>query len=146
MCNQRSKFACLILFSDFHAVRLLIPSTIFLCSYPAERSFPITQSYVDIIMRGCLSISRDFAKIFLETTHGWWHDGDHDKEVVDQTVLNDRGDEKHDIDRHHTWVNDRHNPMYVRADSEYSLQNGSEIDELIKEHHPHALKRRVMSM
>ena len=50
---------------------------------------------------------------------------------------------KSPVENHHTWVNDRHDPMYVRADSEYSLENGDAIDELIKEHHPHALKRRV---
>jgi hypothetical protein len=33
--------------------------------------------------------------------------------------------------------------MYVRADSEYSLENGRVIDELIGEHHPRALLRRV---
>ncbi len=39
-----------------------------------NRSYPITQSYVDIIMRGCLSVSKEFARKFLETTHGWWNE------------------------------------------------------------------------
>jgi hypothetical protein len=122
---------------------------------PAERSFPITQSYVDIIMRGCLSISHDFARRFLETTHGWWHDGaGGDREMsLGQNVAYDGALDTNDpknvapgIDEHHTWVNDRHDPMYVRADSEYSLENGDEIDKLIEEHHPHALKKRMLSM
>ena len=46
-------------------------------------------------------------------------------------------------DSRRTWVNDRRAPMYVRADSEYSLENGRAIDELIGEHHPRALLRRV---
>ena len=54
--------------------------------------------------------------------------------------------EQNSIKKHHTWINDRLNPMYVRADNEFSLQNGEAIDELIKEHHPHALQRRVISM
>ena len=32
-------------------------------SVPADRAFPITQSYLDIILRGCLSISKNFARV-----------------------------------------------------------------------------------
>ena len=133
-------------------------------SLPAEISFPITQSYVDIIMRGCLSISHDFARRFLQTTHGWWHDDVPRNQSAGETGTEQSsavevkseggivdlgdGDARWRIDAdeegpHHTWVNDRRAPMYVRADSEYSMKNGREIDELIKEHHPHALLRRV---
>ena len=105
---------------------------------PANRHYPITQSYLDIIMRGCLSISTDFARRFLETTSGWWHDGKSSTHVSDE-------DHSTDPD-HHTWVNDRHDPMYIRADSEYSVENGAVIDKLIEEHHSDALKRRVTSM
>ena len=133
-------------------------------SLPAEISFPITQSYVDIIMRGCLSISHDFARKFLQTTHGWWHDDAPRNQSADEIGAEESsavgvkseggivdlgvGDARWRIDAeeegpHHTWVNDRRAPMYVRADSEYSMKNGHEIDELIKEHHPHALLRRV---
>ena len=103
---------------------------------PANHLYPITQSYLDIIMRGCLSISHDFARRFLETTHGWWHDGKlhpHSSDKITQSL------------DHHTWVNDRHDPMYIRADSDYSIENGDIIDSLISEHHPEALKRRVLS-
>lgn len=90
-------------------------------------------------MRGCLSISHDFARRFLETTSGWWHDGKSPSAHI--------SDEDHSNDPdHHTWVNDRHDPMYIRADSEYSIENGAVIDKLIEEHHPDALKRRVTSM
>jgi hypothetical protein len=101
-------------------------------------SFPITQSYVDIIMRGCLSVSQDFARKFLQTTHGWWHDGELDG-ISSNT--NDDG-----ASQHHTWVDDRQSPMYVRADSDFSMEHGETIDRLIEEHHPHALKKRVISM
>eukprot|EP00970_Alexandrium_tamarense_P014764 scaffold4343_cov195-Alexandrium_tamarense.AAC.22 len=127
---------------------------------PANKHYPITQSYLDIIMRGCLSISPDFARRFLETTQGWWHDeqakqGDDGKCTSEEraTSLNESTiapvalDEKETtVNDHHTWVNDRRSPMYVRADSEYSLENGDDIDKLIEEHHPHALKRRVTSL
>jgi hypothetical protein len=120
-------------------------------SLPAERSFPITQSYVDIIMRGCLSISHDFATGFLRTTHGWWNDDHHGpltrSDVATTTAVgggSEIGEEEEDgRHNHHTWVNDRHAPMYVRADSEYSIEHGRVIDDLIGEHHPHALLRRV---
>ena len=96
-------------------------------------SFPITQSYVDIIMRGCLSISKEFTSRFLQTTHGWWQDG------LDSVSDDSRS-------QHHTWVDDRQSPMYVRADSDYSIEHGDMIDQLLEEHHPHALKKRVVSM
>mmetsp|Transcript_2492 Transcript_2492/g.5277 ORF Transcript_2492/g.5277 Transcript_2492/m.5277 type:complete len:338 (-) Transcript_2492:121-1134(-) len=123
---------------------------------PAERSFPIPQSYVDIIIRGCLSISHDFARRFLETTFGWSNGGplkqnyhetcnEQSMEGATQTdFVNSK--EPSSIEKHHTWVNDRHDPLYVRADSEYSSEKGHEIDALIKEHHPDALQRRVLSM
>ena len=122
------------------------------CSFPAERSFPIPQSYVDIIMRGCLSISLDFAHRFLATTHGWWHDGLLDNQSARGQNLNDEDEPKAEADnnegqiteKHYMWVNDRHAPMYSRADSEYSLKNGNRIDELIKEHYPYALQQRVL--
>lgn len=104
---------------------------------PANRNFPIPQTYVDIIMRGCFSISHDFATRFLETTNGWWSEGKSSR-------ADDDADVHSALDQHHTWVNDRRDPMYVRADSSYSIENGEEIDKLLEEHHPDALKRRVV--
>ena len=115
-------------------------------SLPAQRSFPITQSYLDIIIRGCMSISLDFARRFLETTHGFWHDNDESVEkgikVKDASNVEDQSNTIHS---HHTWVDDRRNPMYVRADSQYSNENGEHIDKLLEEHHQYALKKRVVS-
>ena len=105
---------------------------------PAQRSFPITQSYLDIIIRGCMSISLDFARRFLETTHGFWHDKSEEKDTNNE-------DQSNNINSHHTWVNDRNAPMYVRADSQYSNENGEHIDKLLEEHHQYALKKRVVS-
>ena len=113
---------------------------------PAERSFPITQSYLDIIIRGCMSISLDFARRFLETTHGFWHDNDESVEKdIKANGSGNSGDQICNIDSHHTWVDDRSDPMYVRADSQYSNENGEHIDKLLEEHHQYALKKRVVS-
>lgn len=76
---------------------------------PADPSHPIPQSYVDIIMRGCLTISEDFARSFIETTAGW-------------------NDEHEDH-----WVDDRDVPIYKRADSDYSSANADMIDQLLDE-------------
>jgi Gamma-glutamyl cyclotransferase, AIG2-like len=86
---------------------------------PPDVSHPIPQSYVDIIMRGCLSISPDFARSFIDTTNGW-HAGP--KEA--------------------RWFDDRSDPIYVRADPEYSSKEGGLIDELLEECIPEAFERR----
>ena len=84
----------------------------------ADPSHPIPQSYVDIIIRGCLTISEDFARSFIDTTAGWKHEEDH-------------------------WVDDRTLPIYKRADPEFSSQHGERIDQLLQEHKPEALQERV---
>jgi len=84
----------------------------------ADPSHPIPQSYVDIIIRGCLTISEDFARSFIETTHGWNHDEDH-------------------------WVDDREIPIYKRADPEFSSEHGETIDKLLEEHIEDELEERV---
>ena len=114
----------------------------------ANKRFPIHQSYVDIIMRGCLSISEGFARSFLDTTHGWHHDGDGGDICLEETEDGEsRGicasnDENAVDEEHHTWVDDRHLPLYVRADPKYSNLFGGEIDELVGSHHPDALEKR----
>lgn len=35
------------------------------------KKFPIVQSYIDVILTGCLQISKDFAKEFMKTTFKW---------------------------------------------------------------------------
>lgn len=117
---------------------------------PPNPSYPITQSYVDIIMRGCLKISHDFAQMFLQTTKGWLQD---EQQYTDESsgaeskvsTYHSARVEKNE-DSHHIWVNDRHAPMYVRADRQFSFEKGAEIDSLIEKHHPSALKRRVVSL
>lgn len=37
----------------------------------ASENFPIPQSYIDVILTGCLEIGKDFAKEFIKTTKEW---------------------------------------------------------------------------
>jgi len=60
---------------------------------PPTKEFPIRQSYVDVIISGCLDIDRKFADDFVKTTHNW-------------TV----------------WVDDRKKPSYVRSQSDTDSQ------------------------
>jgi hypothetical protein len=132
----------------------------------ANTSCPIIQSYIDIIIRGCLSISHDFAKQFLLTTHGWSNGGCND----DSSDNNEKGDAANKIvvrsdeeeagsttnttnsssnvgsschNNNNMWVNDRSLPIYTRADVDYSLTHGQLIDELIEEYHKYALQHRI---
>ncbi|OLQ77635.1 hypothetical protein BIT28_04595 [Photobacterium proteolyticum] len=41
---------------------------------------PIMQTYVDTVLAGCLSISEQFAKTFVETTQGWHHPFENDRQ------------------------------------------------------------------
>jgi len=41
---------------------------------------PIMQTYVDTVLAGCLSISEPFAKTFVETTSGWHHPFENDRQ------------------------------------------------------------------
>lgn len=84
----------------------------------ADPSHPIPQSYVDIIIRGCLTISEDFARSFIENTHGWKDEEDH-------------------------WVDDRDVPIYKRADPDFSSEHGETIDKLLEEHIEEELEERV---
>ena len=36
-----------------------------------NKEFPIQQSYIDVILTGCLEISKGFAEEFMRTTSGW---------------------------------------------------------------------------
>jgi len=94
----------------------------------ADHNYPIMQSYVDVILRGCLSISKDFALKFLESTHGWWHD---------QTIHSPESETPE-----YVWVDDRHAPYYVRADEEWSSEMKHMLDDLLKQIHPEPFQKR----
>ncbi|MBS3093033.1 gamma-glutamylcyclotransferase [Candidatus Pacearchaeota archaeon] len=68
-----------------------------------SQNFPIIQSYIDVILNGCLEYGEDFAKTFIETTDGWQND----------------------------WINDREKPRYSRH-LENRLEREEKIDGILK--------------
>lgn len=103
---------------------------------PPTSEHPIVQSYVDTILRGCLSISEEFAREFISTTKGW-----HPDEIPD-LVDESSGDESEDDEESGLWVDDRHDPVYVRGDPHHSRKHSKEFDKLIKTVRPHHLATR----
>mmetsp|Transcript_2249 Transcript_2249/g.2696 ORF Transcript_2249/g.2696 Transcript_2249/m.2696 type:complete len:303 (+) Transcript_2249:216-1124(+) len=91
----------------------------------ASKNFPICQSYVDIILRGCLDYGIEFVNMFLETTHGWWHVKTRDA-----------------IGNHFIWVDDRRKPFYSRADIDWSTEKSTVIDKFLEDQYPNAFKQR----
>lgn len=103
---------------------------------PATPEYPIAQSYVDVMLRGCLTISEEFAEEFIQTTKGW-----HPAELLDsedsEESMSLADSETSDIDEEvGWWVDDRRDPLYVRADSDYSLRHSKKLDSLLKENLP----------
>ena len=92
--------------------------------------FPIAQSYVDIILRGCLSISEEFAKEFIINTRGW-----HAQELMEDESVVALGE--------YCWVDDREKPIYVRADTFFSNKRAKQLDYMLQRHKPDAFTRRV---
>lgn len=78
-----------------------------------SKDMPVIQSYVDVIVTGCLRIGKDFAKEFVRTTDGWAG----------------------------PWEDDRSAPRYVRPMArDASLE--TRIDELLAETIPEYFARR----
>lgn len=108
---------------------------------PVSKECPIAQTYLDVILRGCLSISEDFARDFLQTTRGWhFHDFHHVED--DATTKNKENQALLEHTVH--WVDDRANPLYVRADIGYSKAHANTLDSILREHRPEWAHRRIM--
>lgn len=75
-------------------------------SDPAASDAPIIQSYIDVIMSGCLSFGENFTKKFVISTHNW------------------------DM----PWIDDRLDPIYPRAMKEVPL--AETIDKILREEIP----------
>ena len=103
---------------------------------PINAECPLSQTYIDIIVRGCLTISMDFCEQVLQSTRGWTSDDSHN-------ISNSRS---HQVSFHGVhWVDDRENPLYVRADADYSRQNALQIDDFLRKHRPEVLYRTTRS-
>jgi hypothetical protein len=121
---------------------------------PIQEQCPIAQSYLDIILRGALSVSPDFARDVILSTRGWHaHDikgllslPSHEKKSEEEAKEPKEASTVEATTTSTTtttlspptvfWVNDRHDPIYVRADVEYSQTHGHEIDALLEQHCP----------
>ena len=133
---------------------------------PPSPQYPIAQSYVDIMLRGCLSISEEFAQEFIETTKGWHpaelshydNDDHHDDDVTDEegdeasimssdddgsnSTRSTRSNSSMEIEEG-WWVDDRMDPLYIRADPHYSLRHRHKIDRLLKAKLPTIFNSRI---
>ncbi len=86
----------------------------YMTSRPDEPSdcYPLVQSYLDVILTGCLAMGLDFAVEFIETTDGWAS----------------------------AWLNDRTHPRYQRAMTD--VPRAAEIDQQLQALVPHAFSHR----
>jgi hypothetical protein len=87
----------------------------YMTSRPGKPSdaYPLVQSYIDVVLTGCLAISTDFAIEFIETTAGWSP----------------------------AWLNDRTHPRYQRAMT--APPQAEEIDRQLQALVPHAFSHRL---
>ena len=100
---------------------------------PPTEDYPIAQSYVDTILRGCLNVGgEEFAKEFIRSTKGWHRDdfsessGGSDSDLTDDIV----------------WVNDRCTPVYQRGDPAYMQEHAHALDSLLHKYSPKYLRSR----
>ena len=84
---------------------------------PPSTTTPILQSYLDVILLGCLEYGEQFAKDFLLTTAGW------------------------EVAHHGCFVNDRTKPAYRRA-TQAASGRAEQWDRLLAECVPDALAAR----
>ena len=86
----------------------------YLTSRPGAPSdaYPLVQSYIDVILAGCLAFGADFAAEFIETTQGWGV----------------------------AWLDDRAQPRYARAMSD--VPQAAEIDRQLCARIPRAFAHR----
>ena len=120
---------------------------------PATPTFPIVQSYVDIILRGCLDVAGpEFALKVLETTSGW-----HPLDTTPNTTSYAENEVSHDANNtmnsnsrtptpnpphNYIWLEERSTPFYIRADLEFSRSHSSMLDELHHIQHTSAMQHR----
>jgi hypothetical protein len=71
--------------------------------FPSE-DCPIAQSYVDVVLTGCLEFGESFAAEFVRTTTHWAY----------------------------PWIDDRSAPRYVRSMQNVSLAKYMEIDRILQ--------------
>lgn len=102
----------------------------------ANEEYPIFQTYVDVILQGCDELHKDFGRLFVKYTHGWWHDDDASSVLTNgMTKVNQQ-----------IWINDRSHPLYIRADIDVSDAVGWKFDEMLEELVGEAFAKRGVVM
>uniref|UniRef100_A0A7S3DSQ5 Gamma-glutamylcyclotransferase AIG2-like domain-containing protein n=1 Tax=Entomoneis paludosa TaxID=265537 RepID=A0A7S3DSQ5_9STRA len=96
------------------------------------KDFPIAQSYVDTILRGCMDVGGEpLVEEFLTTTTGWhpedWEDPHYAKSDRIASV----------------WINDRSDPVYTRGDPNHFRKHGRTFDKFLTEYISDYLPLRV---
>lgn len=112
---------------------------------PPSDDAPIVQSYVDTILRGCLTISEEFADEFVTATKGWTAgelDEDESKSDKDSPETVAVCSSKV-IESEVHWINDRSDPIYSRGDQHYMLTNADKLDALLEKHREEFRYRRM---
>ncbi len=128
-------------------------------SLPANRNYPIVQSYVDVILRGCLDYGDDFLSQFLNTTQGWSSRScsHHQTQRNEITRVEEKGrgvvgkgeeEEEEEVKvieeetNNFVWLEDRDHPFYIRADEDWSKKEGKKLDQHLEERLPSAFVQR----
>ena len=131
-----------------------MPETI---AAPTEE-YPIVQSYLDTLIRGCLEFGPDVARHVLLSTQGWnakelnqvlSHLKDEEEEDDDDNGWSRPSRTEQEQQHHHVyhWLDDRHDPIYPRGDAEWSLGNAAHVDSLLSlyKNKPLAFRRKQKS-
>lgn len=120
---------------------------------PPTEEHPIVQSYVDTILRGCLTVGgEEFARAFIETTKGWHPDDlsdsedDNHSDSADDRSSKDKQDDDDDDDgtnfSQSVWVNDRRKPVYQRGDPVYMRKHADKLDKLLHKYNAKYMRSR----
>lgn len=98
--------------------------------HPPDRDFPLAQTYVDVVLSGCLDFGRRFAHDFIRTTAFEYAADDQTSSTVTR--------------RPFPWVDDREparRRRYMRAEASSDLDVAT-IDALLNEHVAHVVRYR----
>eukprot|EP00977_Amphora_coffeiformis_P010814 scaffold2536_cov169-Amphora_coffeaeformis.AAC.7 len=115
---------------------------------PADERYPIVQSYVDTILRGCLDVGGEaFAQKFIETTRGW-----NPKDLSEYNYLDEHENEilrasSVKEEEGSFWIDDRDDPIYTRGDPAHSRANAKLFDSLLQTyaHRNFPRRRKLLS-
>jgi len=111
---------------------------------PPTSDHPIVQSYVDTILRGCIDVGGErFAREFIQSTKGW-----NPEDLLEDSSEEETFERKSCSDSMYSstesvWVDDRHDPIYIRGDPSHSKKNASRFDRLLRTCTPDTFEERI---